>query len=839
MIPLESLFAALGHTLWAVSWQVAALAAFIGLLSLFFRKASSSFRYFLWCIVLARLVIPVKLELPALSWSGILSLIIGRFPAFNPEIAVPSIFRELPGTAALSGGPALPPVPVSQSVHNPEILPIFFAVLWLAVVLGAGILMVRSLLRARRLLEACPPVERPELLDLLESARRKMGIAHRIPLRYLDIPGQSEPSVAGIFHPAIYLPPRIADEWETRDIEPILLHELAHIRRHDLPVNLLQAVAQVLYFFHPLVWLANGRMRMLREEVCDDLSIQMLDNRGGRYAASILNFISEPRMQPSWGFSGIGFGEGKGTINKRVRRIMQNDYTPGRRMGVLSVALLLAIGAAGLVLSAEKPVAGRATAAKKTIAALKKAGILENIIITQGPLESERKKAIGKYLSNPDEKNPIPFLIAQGKGTDLQPPKSLGGVTESLAKAVDRYTNLDVKTAAGVPLDSPHLFESPFVYITADKAFELTKTEYENFGKYLRNGGFAFIDNGTPQYEFGKAEASLRAMLRDALGSDAKFAPIPNDHPLYHCYFDFDGPPMGKTGEAETKMFATSRYIEGIWLDERLAVIYFDYGYGYRWIEPEKSEPQVKLGVNFMVYALLQENGMMVIRTPRIDTPPDPGDLTGLTSVNRVSDLNSKKNTIRLNPAQNILEGSEKVTIHGKALTRGTDYTIDYQTGEVTILNEEALDPNAHLEISYEEKVSEKESSSSEQNAAPISKNKVTVKILPSLKEKPENPLAWSVTTYSKKLYPPPKGILDVTINPDGTFHVKGEKVYGTNLETVLRTLLPQHEYSVDISSQTGISVELLRSFKVIAVQAGMRVGYMDDAQWKSLNQDL
>ena len=60
MIPLDSMFAAIGHTLWAVSWQVAVLIAFIGVLALFFRKASSSFRYFLWCIVLARLCIPFK-----------------------------------------------------------------------------------------------------------------------------------------------------------------------------------------------------------------------------------------------------------------------------------------------------------------------------------------------------------------------------------------------------------------------------------------------------------------------------------------------------------------------------------------------------------------------------------------------------------------------------------------------------------------------------------------------------------------------------------------------------------------------------------------------------------
>jgi len=100
-------------------------------------------------------------------------------------------------------------------------------------------------------------------------------------------------------------------------------------------------------------------------------------------------------------------------------------------------------------------------------------------------------------------------------------------------------------------------------------------------------------------------------MLTDALGSDAVLRPIPNDHPLYHCFFDFNGPPTGKTGESAAKRFMGKRYLEGIWIGDRLAAIYSDYGYGYRWITPEESGPQVKFGVNIAVYVLLQENGMM------------------------------------------------------------------------------------------------------------------------------------------------------------------------------------------------------------------------------------
>ena len=106
-------------------------------------------------------------------------------------------------------------------------------------------------------------------------------------------------------------------------------------------------------------------------------------------------------------------------------------------------------------------------------------------------------------------------------------------------------------------------------------------------------------------------EYSLQKMLTDALGADAAIRPIPNDHAIYHSLFDFQGSPTGQTGEASLKRFQEKKLLQGVWIGKRLAAVYSDFGHGYRWITPDRSEPQVKLGVNLVVYALLQENGMM------------------------------------------------------------------------------------------------------------------------------------------------------------------------------------------------------------------------------------
>ncbi|MBN1293352.1 MAG: DUF4159 domain-containing protein [Candidatus Latescibacteria bacterium] len=212
--------------------------------------------------------------------------------------------------------------------------------------------------------------------------------------------------------------------------------------------------------------------------------------------------------------------------------------------------------------------------------------------------------------------------IAAVWGSQLKIPDALKRSVINLAEAVCRYTDVDAYVDTHLRLDSGKLNSMPFIYITTDKAFELTKTEAENLGAYLRNGGFAVIDNGTPQYEYSQAEASLRQMLRDALGKDARFEPIPNNHPLFHCFFDFDdGPPQGNeveraiiSSQAMGTMFDRMSkiviFLEGIWIDNRLVAVYSDKGYALKWKEFSNNTPQLRMGVNMVVYALTQDNGM-------------------------------------------------------------------------------------------------------------------------------------------------------------------------------------------------------------------------------------
>lgn len=162
-------------------------------------------------------------------------------------------------------------------------------------------------------------------------------------------------------------------------------------------------------------------------------------------------------------------------------------------------------------------------------------------------------------------------------------------------------------------LGSPGIMDIPFLYIAATQNFDLTDSEKENLGNYLKNGGFLVIENANPLTEPGLGGAPLKQMIRDSI-HNAIFKPIPNDHRLYHAFFDFfDGPPLG--AELSATSLGMSRsipYLEGVWIEDRLAVIFSGKGYIINWTEMENNEPQLKMGVNMVVFSLIQEGGMAI-----------------------------------------------------------------------------------------------------------------------------------------------------------------------------------------------------------------------------------
>ncbi len=391
MSALNTFTAQCAQTLWAVSWQVGILVGLIWVVSRFSRKASPKFRYLLWCIVLVRLCLPMNLTLP---------IGIGQYFR-NPAERFASNIVEKPATPGMNEKihpiPALPAENLTPVNYTSNIKPAgavstvgtessaprmniadALAMGWFALVVLFGAMVMWRTLCINKLLKECPAIERAELVALCKRLCADLGIKRTVELRYMEIKRADSPAVIGIFRPKVFLPHRIVEKWSLAEIEPILLHELAHIKRADLFVNWLQMILQVIYFFHPLVWSTNWRIRQLREEICDDVAIGHIGAERKRYGRSILRVMEETRREPAFGFTAIGFSERKNSLRRRIMRIMSDQYRLHPKMTLSSILILIAVSLICIVLASETKESVRESHTGKNVSKLQRTATLSN-----------------------------------------------------------------------------------------------------------------------------------------------------------------------------------------------------------------------------------------------------------------------------------------------------------------------------------------------------------------------------------------------------------------------------------------------------------------------------
>lgn len=202
------------------------------------------------------------------------------------------------------------------------------------------------------------------------------------------------------------------------------------------------------------------------------------------------------------------------------------------------------------------------------------------------------------------------YLPASVFGERLRAPADTRRAVTGLAAALKRHTGIICRPDSQTALSSPVIARYPLILIAADDAFDLSPTERNAFGTYLRNGGFALLEaygEADPNLP-PKGAAPLRQMLRDALGSAGELRPIPQDHPLYHCFFDFDEPPHRSRDAVAGAQAVT--LLEGVWVGDSLVAVYSEKGYAREWGRPDGSEEFGRFGVNLAVYALTRPDGL-------------------------------------------------------------------------------------------------------------------------------------------------------------------------------------------------------------------------------------
>jgi beta-lactamase regulating signal transducer with metallopeptidase domain len=139
--------------------------------------------------------------------------------------------------------------------------------LWIVGTPLTFLLLATGLIGAERLRGSCQMVNDGPLRTACDELRAALGITRQVGVAVCE--RIATPLLVGVVKPLILLPPAALTGWTTTELEMVLVHELAHVRRWDNAVNLVQRIVESLLFFHPAVWVVSGWVRRDREDCCD------------------------------------------------------------------------------------------------------------------------------------------------------------------------------------------------------------------------------------------------------------------------------------------------------------------------------------------------------------------------------------------------------------------------------------------------------------------------------------------------------------------------------------------------------------------------------------------
>jgi beta-lactamase regulating signal transducer with metallopeptidase domain len=264
--------------LWQWSWQASVVITLVLLVRwTIFRGPLVRWRSTLWFIVLARLLLPVHPQsnfsvFNAGEWIGHLNW---HTQPVEISSAVPAVVAHSTDRVIVRYGPVPLTAEPAQIAKPPTVKQtgIVFGLL-IAWIIGVALMLLRtaySQLIFARWLRHINPTNDPKLIDALHDAAAWMHIAHPPLLLVTDIP--ASPAISGLVRPRLLLPPSSADRLTPSQLRHVFLHELAHVKRGDLWIDLLCTILLAAQWFNPLAWLAFALYRSDREIARDAMAL--------------------------------------------------------------------------------------------------------------------------------------------------------------------------------------------------------------------------------------------------------------------------------------------------------------------------------------------------------------------------------------------------------------------------------------------------------------------------------------------------------------------------------------------------------------------------------------
>lgn len=332
-------------------WQGVVIAVVVAGLLRLLRQASAQSRYLLNCIALSFcLLLPIN-------------YLIQNAPAQASAQTISQTHIKdsspVPANSVLQAGDPAEQMAVSHFAHQQwmalqPVLP-YLAVMW---AIGVAVLILRLLLGLRWVSQQVKsakqfsdPIWQAKLQQMATAMGVKsvlrLGISTQLPF----------PVTAGWWRPIVILPASLLSGMPPHLVEALLAHEVAHIKRFDYLINLLQSLIEIVLFYHPVVWWLSKQIRQEREQIADDLAASLL-GEPRRLALALSELEQFQFIQPQ-----LAQGAHGGNLMLRIKRLIQTDATiktAGWKLLLPSLGLgatCLALFAHANVLSPATPIA--------------------------------------------------------------------------------------------------------------------------------------------------------------------------------------------------------------------------------------------------------------------------------------------------------------------------------------------------------------------------------------------------------------------------------------------------------------------------------------------------
>jgi len=247
------------------------------------KRVRAVVRYWLWMVVPLQLVMPVFL--PFL-------VDLGRW-----------LSQGQYSTTAASAGPVGAYVMVSWQA--------MVLVVWAATAAAMAVFILHRAILARQIVSSAREAKNM-MKGTLWYCCKCMKVKSRVGLKVTS--RAASPVLYGLLRPVVLMPHNLAPSLGSRHLRSILLHQLAHIKRGDIWVNLLQSALQIVYFYNPLLWLANWRIRNVRDEAVDEQVVAIMGDKAPWYSDTLTNIGRLSLGRPALSLRMVGVAESRRTV---------------------------------------------------------------------------------------------------------------------------------------------------------------------------------------------------------------------------------------------------------------------------------------------------------------------------------------------------------------------------------------------------------------------------------------------------------------------------------------------------------------------------------------------